>query len=292
MNKFESYLIGIGIHLNTRRQYTNTVVSYLSWLKQNNLTPARVKRTKFTDFLQYCREQGNKDRTITAKEGAVKHYYNFLGTKHNPAKSWIKRKKEYKLPPKGLEKEELVKIYESLNPKSPAEYRDRCMLGFVLFQGLLRSELMELRLSDVDFKGEVFIQGQLRTNSRTLKLEPFQLMHLYDYKNKFRKEFLVFKEVEPDNFFLSKGTGSRLDNALTLLLKKLRKQFPQIIDLKHIRGSVISNWDKEEGIVEAMTKAGHRYISSTTRFQTGKYDELKEELKTLHPLENLELSFF
>jgi integrase/recombinase XerD len=292
MTKFEKYLSNIGIHFHTVAQYSNIVQKYHNWLTENNLTPARIKQSRFTDYLQYCRDQGNNENTISVKQGAIKHYYNFLGTKHNPAKNWIRRKKEYKLPPKALETEELVKIYESLNPKSPAEYRNRCMLGFVLFQGLLRSELKELRLSDIDFKGQVFVQGQLRTNSRTLKLEPLQLMHLYDYVNKFRKEFLVFKKVEPDNLFLSKGIGSGLGNAIALLLKKLRKDFPQIQDLKHIRGSVISQWDKQDGIMDAMTKAGHRYITSTTRFQTTKYDELKEELKTLHPLENLELSFF
>jgi integrase/recombinase XerD len=289
MNKFETYLINNGIHFETAAKYGLIVDSYLIWLKKNSLTPARIKRSKFTDYLQYCRDQGNKDRTLNCKEGVIKHYYNFLGTKHNPAKRWIKTKKEHTLPEKAIEKEELLKIYESLSPKSPAEYRDRCMLGMVLFQGLLRSELIELRLSDVDFNGKVFVQGQRRTNSRTLKLEPIQLLHLYDYNNKFRKEFLTFKQGETDRFFLSKGSGQRLDNALTILIKKLKKQFPQVQDLKHIRGSVISHWDKQEGIVEAMQKAGHRYITSTTRYQTTKYDELKEELRTLHPLEHMEI---
>ena len=291
MTKFELYLINNGICFHTAHQYARLADKYLDWLKENNLTPAKVKRSRFTDYLQYNREQGNGERTIIAKERAIKCYYEFLGTKHNPAKSWLKRKREHKLPPKAIEKDELVKIYESLDPKSPAEYRDRCMLGFVLFQGLLRSELTELRISDVDFNGKVFIQGRLRTNSRTLKLEPFQLMHLYDYFNKYRKEFLAYRTAETDRFFLSKGTGSRLDNAVALLWKKIKKQFPQVENYRHIRGSVISHWDKDEGIIEAMTKAGHRYVSSTARFQTGKYEELHEQLKSIHPLESMNLSF-
>lgn len=62
-----------------------------------------------------------------------------------------------------------------------------------------------------------------------------------------------------------------------------------IIDLKHIRCSVISNWEKDEGIIEAMTKAGHRYISSTARYQTNKNEELQDLLKTLHPLEGMKI---
>jgi integrase/recombinase XerD len=164
------------------------------------------------------------------------------------------------------------------------------MLGFVLFQGLVRAELTELRISDIDFTGKVFIQGRIRTNSRTLNLEPIQLMHLYDYVNKYRKEFLVNRD-EIDNVFLNKGNDARLDNAVTILLKKIRKEFPQIQDLRHIRGSVIALWDKQDGIIEATAKAGIRYITSTARYQTTKYDELKEELKTLHPFESMSINY-
>lgn len=62
-----------------------------------------------------------------------------------------------------------------------------------------------------------------------------------------------------------------------------------IIDLKHIRCSVISNWEKDEGIIEAMTKAGHRYISSTARYQTNKNEALQDLLKTMHPLEGMKI---
>lgn len=293
MNKFETYLINNGIHFQTAGRYGRIVDSYLEWLKENNLTPARIKRSQFTDFLQYCKKQGNKKRTLDAKQSVITHYYNFLGTKRNPAKNWIQRKKEYKLPPKPIEKVELMEIYQNLKPCSPAEYRNRCMMGLILFQGIMRNELTELRLSDIDFdkNGTVFVQGQARSNSRTLKLEPIQMMHLYDYVCKHRKEFLSYKMQETDKLFLSKGNGNRLDNAIALLWKEIKDQYPQIQNLTHIRGSVIANWDKEEGIMEAMQKAGMRYVSSARRYQTDKLDELQEELKVMHPLESLDISF-
>ena len=101
----------------------------------------------------------------------------------------------------------MEEVYKSLDPKSPVEYRNRCMLGFVLFQGLKRSELAEMRMSDLNLETcVVHIQGQLRTNSRKLKLEPIQLFHLQDYLIKFRKDFLFNKQgSETDKFFLSKG---------------------------------------------------------------------------------------
>lgn len=290
MNKFETYLVNNGIHFQVAGRYGRIADKYIAWLQANNLKANKIKQSQFTDWLQECREQGNKERTIVIKENVIKHYYYFLGTKINPALSWMKRKKEYTLPPNALNKEELTKIYESLKPKSPADYRNRCMVGLILFQGMQRSELQELRISDIDFEScNVFIQGQLRTNSRRLKLESLQMFHMYDYFNKFRKDLLSNKEKETDKFFLSKGTGDYLHNSITLLLKDLKRNFPQVEDLRHIRGSVITNWQKNEGIMEAMVKAGHRYISSTQRYQTNKYEELQDQLKTLHPLEKLKI---
>lgn len=293
MNKFETYLVSIGISSKVAKAYRRVADEFIRWLEANNLKAGQIKRSQFTDYLQQCREHGNKECTIMMKEGIIKHYYQFLGTKKNPALTWIKRKKEHTLPSTAIEKPELVRVYESLKPKSPADYRNRCMLGFVLFQGFKRSELEELRVSDVNFEtGEVFVQGQLRTNSRRLKLEPFQMLHLYDYFNKLRKNFLVYNETVTDRFFLSQGKGARLTNSVTSMLSKLKRDFPQIENLVHIRGSVITNWQKDEGVIEAMVKAGHRFVSSTQRYQTSKYEELQEQLKNIHPLEHLDTSTF
>jgi site-specific recombinase XerD len=291
MNKFETYLINTGLHFQIAGTYGRIADKYLQWLKANNLKATKVKRSDVTDWLQLNREQGNKETTILKKENVIKHYYYFLGTKNNPAQNWIKRKKEHTLPPTAIEKNSLITIYEKLQPKSPTDYRNRCMLGFVLFQGCRRSEIQELRMSDIDFEnGNVFIQGQRRSNSRTLKLEAFQLFHLYDYVHKYRNAFLAYKkEKTTDRLFLSCGEGNALHNSIAKLVYKLKRDFPYIEDLRHIRGSVITNWQKQEGIIEAMQKAGHRYVSSTERYQTNKYEELQELLKSIHPLESMKI---
>lgn len=287
MTKFEQYLINHGIYFETAGRYANEVVHFIEWLKINKFKASKLKRSQFTDWLDLCRKRGNSPRTLIAKENIIKHYFFFLGTKNNPAMNWIKRVKEKTLPSTPIEASTLKHIYESQKPNSPAGYRNRCMLGFVLFQGLQRSELSELRISDINFEtGEVFVQGQLRTNSRNLKLEPVQVMHLYDYFHKYRKEFLSYKEnKDTDRFFLSQGAGVYLENAVTSVLRPLKRDFPFVQDLHHIRGSVITNWQKSEGVMEAMVKAGHRYISSTQRYQTDNYEELQDQLKSMHPLE-------
>ena len=71
------------------------------------------------------------------------------------------------------------------------------------------------------------------------------------------------------------------------LLQRVKKQFPQVTDLMQLRLSVITKWEKEEGLLTAKVKAGHRFISSTERYQGSKLEELRQELQQKHPLEKL-----
>lgn len=289
MNKFELYLFNDGIQLNITNRYGRIVDDYINWLNTQGLTPKKVKkRSQFMGYLRHCYSIGNKRRTVICKETAIKRYYEFLGTKFNPAHTWKKRKKVHTLPSKALEKDELNSIYDSIKPRTPTGYRDRCILGLIVFQGVQRQDVAELRLQDVDLEtGEVYIVGKRKTNPRKLKLEYKQAMHFYEYIHKFRNDFLAYKGIETDRMFMSKGSGRRIDNALARLLDQIRKEFPQVEDFIHLRTSVITHWEKEDGIIEAKVKAGHRYVSSTERYQTDKLDELQKQLLVFHPLEKL-----
>lgn len=289
MNKFERYLIADGMQIDIAGRYGRIVDNYINWLTTQGLKPKQVKkRSQLMEFFKHCYSIGNKKRTVVIKETAIKRYYEFLGTKFNPAHTWRKRRKKHTLPAKALERDELNSIYDSINPRTPAGYRDRCILGLIVYQGVMRQDVAELRLSDLDLEiGEVTIIGKRKTNSRKLKLEYKQAMHLYEYINKYRKDFLAYKGIDTDRVFMSKGSGNKLNNALSRLLRTIRTEFPQVEDFTHLRTSVITHWEKEDGIIEAKVKAGHRYVSSTERYQTDKYDELQKQLLEFHPMEKL-----
>lgn len=94
MNKFELYLFNDGIQLNIANRYGRIVDDYINWLNTQGLTPKKVKkRSQFMGYLRHCYSIGNKRRTVICKETAIKRYYEFLGTKFNPAHTWKKRKK-------------------------------------------------------------------------------------------------------------------------------------------------------------------------------------------------------
>jgi len=42
--------------------------------------------------------------------------------------------------------------------------------------------------------------------------------------------------------------------------------------------------------IELEELAGHRHIKTTKRYETKKYDELQEQLKSVHPMEQLDFT--
>lgn len=288
MKEFEKYLHRNRIHFKVAARYGKVAVKYLAWLEEKKLNVKEVKRSQFTDWLQTYRAKGFKQVTLHQKENIIRYYYRFLGTKNNPAVSWMSRQEENFLPPTPIERKDLLKMYEGFKPTKLIDYRNRCMLGFVLFQALKRNELEEIRITDIDLKTKtVFVQGQLRSNSRRLKLESVQIPHLKEYIKRHRAKLLENKAEDNDQLFISHGYAKNLEWSINQIIKKSRQLNPHVKNLYHIRTSVIAHWRNEYGLMEAMIMCGHKHAVSTRRYETKKYDALQEKLRNLKPLEDI-----
>jgi len=68
------------------------------------------------------------------------------------------------------------------------------------------------------------------------------------------------------------------------LLKYLKRINHKVINVNQIRASVITNWLSQNNIRKVQYMAGHRYISSTERYQEDDLNELHEVIGRLHPI--------
>ncbi|WP_222943951.1 hypothetical protein [Pedobacter sp. N36a] len=60
--------------------------------------------------------------------------------------------------------------------------------------------------------------------------------------------------------------------------------FLQVLHFCQIFYSVITEWLKEKDLRTVQYMAGHKYVSSTERYQTTTLEDLKEALNKHHPL--------
>lgn len=84
--------------------------------------------------------------------------------------------------------------------------------------------------------------------------------------------------------FISMNGCENIKNSLYHFNQALRKLNPKYKNAAQLRQSVITEWLKEKDLRTVQYMAGHRYVSSTERYQTTNLEDLKEALNKHHPL--------
>jgi len=75
-----------------------------------------------------------------------------------------------------------------------------------------------------------------------------------------------------------------IKNSLYHLFIAIKKTNPNIGSGKRIRSSRITNWLKSYNLREVQYFAGHKYVSSTERYQLNNLDNLQNKIEKHHPL--------
>jgi integrase/recombinase XerD len=75
-----------------------------------------------------------------------------------------------------------------------------------------------------------------------------------------------------------------LKNSLHHLFRAVKKVEPQISNANQIRQSVITYWLKNHNLRQVQYMAGHKYVSSTERYQQNNIEDLQKEVNKFHPL--------
>lgn len=307
---FKSYLQESGNSENTIRQKSNYAGYFLTWLEAENLTPEETRYNDILNFIDHCHLEGKSKRHINRKLCSVRAYYEYLKKENagitNPAAGLFLKGTGKKLP-SGIisfkRLEQLYHEYPSGAGQAPANdtrtKRNRVILGLLVYQGVTTEELKQLEVSHVKLKaGKIHIPGSRRRNSRTLELKPKQILELHEYLNKTRPKILAEISVPKparkpnqidmdklrEQLFISINGSENIKNSLLHMFRNIKKENPDILSPKQIRASVITHWLKEYNLRQVQYFAGHKYVSSTERYQLNHLDNLQKKLEKFHPL--------
>ena len=286
---FKEYLHREEKRLNTITGLTKGLHLFLDWCISNILDYREIRYVDLLSYVDYIREIGNKQQTITGKLIGLKHFYNHLQmndiVKYNPCEELRIKGRINKIPSGLLEWEELEAIYEYYPTSNLTGKRNKVIVGLMIYQGLTSGEVERLRLQDVDLeKGKIYVAGGSRVNERVLNLVPVQILHFQKYINQTRKIIQDITEKRNDLLFTTMGSSKRFSNCIQNLMKYTKVINTKVKNSLQIRASVLTYWLKTKNIREVQYMAGHRYVSSTDRYQTTKLEGLQELINELHPL--------
>lgn len=285
---FETYLLQRQYSPGSIESYKRCLKVFFAWTKSQSLDSVEVEYSDLLEYVRYCGEREYKRDYISKLLGAVRHWYTFLKYTNqinsNPAAGLFLRGRCKRLPHDLLTLEQMEEIYSSYARKGPAGKRNKIMLGLMIYQALTSFELDLLEPHHLRLReGKIEVPATRRSSSRTLKIESHQILELQEYITRTRQLIIEISEKQSTRLFVSTGESDNLRGCLEKLSHDLRKKYPFFINVQQIRQSRLAIWVKLYDVRQVQHMAGHRYVSSTERYQSIDLEDLQHELKKHHP---------
>ena len=303
LEDLKTYLAKQRYEPDTIRQFINYSAYFFNWKDKQGID--LVQYNDLLTYIDHCRNNGESTRLINRKLSAIRKYYEYLQTTgktvKNPADGLYLKGQKTGIPKNLLESEELKQLYDDYHVYDLRTARNKVIIGLLINQALTTDELKRLEPVHIRLKaGKIEVPGSKHAGGRTLKLESQQILELHEYLTDIRPAILKGikenttwpgrKAEKPDfklldsRLFISMNGGSCIKNSLKHLITALKQVNRKVKNVKQIRQSVIARWLKTEDVRIVQYKAGHKYVSTTERYQLGNLEDLQEALNQHHPL--------
>lgn len=154
----DSLYIEKGLSKNTVSSYKNDISSFSSWCDKEHLDRLKITDLNLNNYISNLFSTGLKSSSINRKISSIKHFYLFLlkkkVIKNSPADE-ITTPKQEKYLPTSMSEDEVECLLGSPKSSIKIERRDKAMIEILYATGMRISELVNLKLTDIDFNRSV-----------------------------------------------------------------------------------------------------------------------------------------
>lgn len=278
MNEIKEFLNYLLIDLkysnNTIETYRYTLEEYIDIIKMD------LKSVTQSDIENYLKVLQKKDdpKTINHHLNVLTSFYNFLLIegiiKKNPVQNIDKLKMKKKLP-KVLSKEEIIKILD-IDLVNAYSYRDKAMLELMYSSGLRISELVNLKMYNIDLDlGMLRVMGK-GSKERMVPIGEIANKYVSVYINEYRNSL---NKKNSDYIFLNnRGTNISRQSFFKMLQKQaIKKNIKTSFTPHTLRHSFATHMLENGADLRSIQELlGHSDIS-TTQIYTHVSNQIKKE---------------
>lgn len=271
---------------NTIEAYKRDLNEYFSYLKNNNKNYLSIDYDSIRKYLSYLNDKKDTNSTISRKISSLRGFYSYLRLnekiKNNPFKLINLPKKEQKLP-RFFYYNELEELFAACDTSTSLGQRNLAILEVLYATGTRVSELINIKLEDINFsEKQIKVLGK-GNKERIVFLGEYAVDALEDYLN---DGYLFLNKYNLDYVFLNhlgnKITRRGIEDILTKLIKKTsidKKISPHMI--RHSFATHLLNEGCDLESVQEML--GHESISATAIYTHVTDDRIKEIYFKAHP---------
>jgi integrase/recombinase XerD len=156
---FNFLIIEKGLSKNTVKAYETDIKGFIKWINKNNKQSLlNIKESSVNQYISYLFSLKLKSSSVNRKISSLKSFYLFLLKKklirYSPISEVISPKQEKYLPA-SMSESEVGKLLNSPDASKEIEQRDKAMIEMLYATGMRISELVNLKITDIDMNRSV-----------------------------------------------------------------------------------------------------------------------------------------
>lgn len=287
INKYLNYLIiDKKYSLNTKKSYEHDLMLFHRFCNDKKINLSNINEKEIKEFLKVLKQNNLSNKSINRTISSLKGFYKFLLiekiSNKNPME-YIDTPKMSKNIPSVLSKEEVNKLLE-IELINKFSYRNKAMIELMYATGLRVSELVNLKLNDIDLQENILKTMGKGNKERLVPIGEYATSIVIQYLHKARPLFL--KNKHSDYLFVTnKGTNMSREQFYRILQNIAKKKGITTHFSPHtLRHSFATHLlDNGADLRSIQEMLGHANISSTQIYTHVSKESLKKDYKNYHP---------
>ena len=283
LRSFLNYLlVDKGLSNNTAKAYEADISSFFQWLDNEDLKYKNLQENHINQYISFLFQKKMRSSSVNRKISSIKSFYIFLVKrnflKNSPLNDLVTPKQEKYLP-ESMSEAEVDKLLNSPDVANKIENRDKAMIEMLYATGMRISELVNLKITDVDMKRcvvKVFGKG---SKERLVPFGETALDSLKSYLND--REQSSSKEIFLSNRGKKMTRVAFWQRVKIYLIRENLKNSISPHTLRHAFATHLLNRGADLRSVQLLL--GHSDLSTTQIYTHIAKQRLSDVLKKHHP---------
>ena len=283
LRSFLNYLlVDKGLSNNTVKAYEADISSFFQWLDNEDLKYKNLQEDHINQYISFLFQRKMRSSSVNRKISSIKSFYIFLVKrnflKNSPLNDLVTPKQEKYLP-ESMSEAEVDKLLNSPDVANKIENRDKAMIEMLYATGMRISELVNLKMTDVDMKRcvvKVFGKG---SKERLVPFGETALDSLRSYLNE--REQSSSKEIFLSNRGKKMTRVAFWQRVKVYLIRENLKNSISPHTLRHAFATHLLNRGADLRSVQLLL--GHSDLSTTQIYTHIAKQRLSDVLKKHHP---------
>ena len=284
-NKFITYLSSekrfsehtIKSYTTDLKQFTSFLSSEFQIIDEINEISFQIIRTWIASLL----EKGTNPRSVNRKISTLKTYFKFLIREgelvENPMMKVVAPKSKKRLPV-FIEEDQIASLLNEVQfEEGFVGQRNKLIIELFYVTGIRLSELINIKISDVDFNNQSIKVLGKRNKERIIPLSSTTINSLNNFIENNQKNDFLFTNLEGEKLY--NKLVYRLVNKYIGEISSVNKKSPHI--LRHTFATHMLNNGADINAIKELL--GHANLSATQVYTHNTIEKLKTVYKQAHP---------